>query len=410
MKINLGLYMNAKRGFTGSGALNPYAVLNIEQLLQLRDRADKPLSNLNIEVRLARDRSEHWRPTEDGMDAIEEIHWRGAREFDPLKIRGKMLQGPVGSPVSWGRGKLLTSEALESFIAKLRERDRRAKNVLVLWGHADGPRGFLFSLVSEVRGRWGRDILSPLEVENALAKTGEGLEPLKFVCMDACQGACLEFASVLLPHAEFFIASQAPVPGSGWNYGSWPAALNDATNDWEASAITIADNYAANNPRNTSISVIRLDRIVNVLEKLQKVTLQFRNDPVARVQLLDARQAVPTYDKDLRGLVDFVALFDEAASRVASVNLANDCLDLAAAMRDAIAASRVSAELQVQDPMNGCSIFFPTSKSAFGEPWDEITSSIYFEDSAQLSLFKKTGWHELLKLLVPSVARRPQMP
>jgi hypothetical protein len=411
MKINLGLYMNAKRGYTGSGALNAYAVRNIEQLLRLRDQAGKPLSNLNVEVRLARDRSEHRRPSDDGMDTIEEVHWRGAYEFDPLKIRGQLLTGPVGHPVTWGRAKLLTAEALESFIAKLRKRDRRAANVLVLWGHADGPRGLLFSLISEVQGRWGRDILSPLEAEHALSRTGEGLDRLKLVCMDACQGACLEFASVLMPHADYFIASQTPVPGTGWNYESWPAVLNNATADgWETAATGIADDFAASNPRGTSISVLRLDRIANVLRLLRRVTLQFRKDPAARATLLAAREAVRTYDKNLRGLVDFVALFDEAAVRLAPAGLASECHDLAGAMRGAIAVSRVSTDMSADIPMNGCSIFFPTSESAFGEPWDEITRSIYFEDSAQLALFKKTGWHELLKLMVPSVARRPPMP
>ena len=112
----------------------------------------------------------------------------------------------------------------------------------------------------------------------------------------------------------------------------------------------------------------------------------------------------------MRGRVDFVALFEAAALHLASSSLANECSHLAAAMRGTIAASHVSDDVNVQAPMTGCSIFFPTTESAFGDPWDEITRRIYFEDANQLAAFKKTGWHELLKLLVPSVADRPPIP
>lgn len=411
MKINLGLYMNAKRGYNGSGALNSYAVRNIEQLLKLRDRVNNPLSHLNVEVTLARDREEHRRPTFDGMDTTTEIHWKGAYEFDPLKIAGNRVTGPVGDRVRGATAKLLTSTALESFIIKLRNRDRGAENVLVLWGHADGPRGFLFSLVSERGNTFPRDILAPKEVDEALAKSSAGLPRLKFICMDACQGACLEFASVLVPYADYFIASQTPVPGSGWSYDSWPGILNNSTaENWQVTAEEIANDFAINNPFNTSISVIRLKDIDTVLQQLKVITLQFLRDAEARTQLLAARLAVPTYDKNLMGLVDLAALFDGAAMRLQGVSLGGACRELANTMRSAIVCSRVSKDLNDRCPMSGCSIFFPTDTSAYGKPWDEITQRTYFENPAQLALFKSTRWHELLKLLVTESINRPPPP
>lgn len=408
MKINLGLYMNAKRGYNGSGALNSYAVRNIEQLLKLRDRANNPLSSLNVEVTLARDRKEHRRPTADGMDTTTEMHWTGAYEFDPLKIAGSLVMGQVGDRVTGASAKLLTSPALESFITKLRNRDPDAENVLVLWGHADGPRGFLFSLVSERDNTFPRDILAPKEVDEALAKSSAGLPRMKFICMDACQGACLEFASVIAPYADYFIASQTPVPGTGWSYDSWPRILNNSTaENWHVTAEEIANDFAINNPFNTSISVIRLKDVDAVLQKLKMITLQFLGDAGARTQLVAARRAVPTYDKNLMGLVDLAALFDGAALRLHGLPLGGACRQLADSMRSAIVCSRVSKDLNDRCPMSGCSIFFPTETSAYGKPWDEITQRTYFENPAQLAQFKSTQWHELLKLVVTESLTRP---
>lgn len=229
--------------------------------------------------------------------------------------------------------------------------------------------------------------------------------------MDACQGACLEFASVLAPYADYFIASQTPVPGSGWSYDSWPGILNNSTaENWQVTAEEIANDFAINNPFNTSISVIRLKDIDTVLQQLKVIALRFLGDAEARTQLLAARLAVPTYDKNLMGLVDFAALFDGVAMRLRGVSLGGACRELANTMRSAIVCSRVSKDLDDRCPMSGCSIFFPTDTSAFGKPWDEITQRTYFENPAQLALFKSTRWHELLNLLVTESINRPPPP
>ncbi len=409
MNINLGIYMNAKRGYTGSGALNSYAVRNIEQLLR-RLHGSAGLQNLKIDVLLARDAAEHRRPTPDHMDTTLESHWIGAYKIDLGKISTDLVTGPIGHRVMGDRAVLLRSRALELFVTDLRDRDKEAPNVVVLWGHSDGPRGFLFSQFPYKDGSRGRDILSPAEVDAAFKKSGENLPRLKIVCADSCQTACIEFASVLASHAEYFIASQTPVPGTGWNYESWPAILNAATDtNWDETVSEIVGDYAASNPTRTTISGMRLDAIEEVLNKLKVVADKFIADTAARALLQQARKAVATHDQNLRGLVDFVALFDGVSGLLQPGRLADDCRELARMMEAAAFVNRVSGDLKAKYQMHGCSIFFPTAESAFGEPWDEITRKIYFENDKQLTRFKQTGWHKLLALIVPKNVNRPQI-
>jgi hypothetical protein len=403
MKVNLGLYMNAKRSYSGGGELNSYAVRNIEQLLAARSRYR--LANLNVQVLLARDDTEHLRSIRHGFDTQKETHWDGAYEFDPLKIIGESLTGPVGKRVEGDDSFLLRQHALASFISRLRRLDGEA-NALVLWGHADGPRGFLFSLVSKTPGVFKRDILSPLEVERALEESGKNLPRLQLLCMDSCQGACLEFACVLPKFAEYFIASQTPVPGTGWNYGSWPGILNAADGkDWEKTAAEISNDFVSSSPENSSISVLRLDSIEAVRKLLGEVAIQFLNNPSACQKLINARASIPTPGENRGGLVDVVSLFDETANLLGSGQLSDLCIKLSDAMLAATVSSSATADAANNYRLSGCSIFFPIDGISYGEPWNEITKRIYFDSAEQLSSFRKTRWPELMRKLVPSAAR-----
>lgn len=402
MKINFGMYMNAKRGYTGSGKLSKYAVVNIEQLLRLRDAGGT--NNLNIEVLLARDELQHVRPIEDGFDTEFETHWLGARSIDPNAVAGQVLTGQTGTAMFPPKSKLLTNEALEHFVTLLRARSAEAANVLLFWGHCDGPRGLLFSLTNaydrthKPGAEYGRDILSPEEVSAALASSGSGLKKLELVCVDACQSACLEFASMFSEHAQYMVSSQTPVPGSGWNYESWPAILNSLANDdWSGAAKGIASDFGQSNQPKTTISAIDLSKIADVLVLLRAVTAEFLIDDEARASLVAARLSVATPDNNLSGLVDIVALFDATHKLLADGKLKNDCSTLVNATKAAVLSSHASKDLN-QFSLNGCSIFFPTAQSSYGPPWDDITKRIYFENNRQLALFKKTGWHNLLKI------------
>lgn len=406
MKVNLGLYMNARRSYTGSGQLNPYAVRNIEQLLRLRSQGG--LVNLNVEVLLARDNLHHWRPTPDAMDTKQETHWTDAFAFDPLSIKGDFLKGPPtgGTPVQGKGANLLREATLTGFVSKVRGRDTEAPNVLVLWGHADGPRGFLFSMVSKPQGVFERDILSPLEVELALKKSGEGLPPLKLLCMDSCQGACLEFACVLPDFAEYFVASQTPVPGTGWNYESWPGILDASKGkQWREIAAEIAYNFATSNPENSSISVIDLKKVGKVSSLLGQVTRAFLKDASACQKLMAVRKSIPTPGGNRSGLVDVSELFFQTANRLQRGPLFELCRKLDDAMRDATDTTLPAINYVRDFQLSGCSIFFPIPGESYGGPWHEITKKIYFDDKQQLSSFRKTKWPELMRKLVPSAAR-----
>lgn len=406
-RINLGIYMNAKRGYEGSGALNMYAVRNIEQLLRLRSHT--PLSNLNIDIRVSRDALAHRRMTHDGLDSSKENHWIGTREFSPSMIVGDVVSGAVGYRINDPYSRLLSSTALSDFIRHIQKRDASADTAVVLWGHADGPCGFLFSLTNayEIIGReaskvdYHRDILSPMDVEIALKKNGCGSRKLQLICLDSCQSACLEFASVLAPYARYLISSQTYVPGSGWNYETWPLHLNNMLTDkWREAAINIAEDFAISQPVNTTISVIDLQEISSVLKALQVLTASFANEPALYSKLFAIRKKIETPDANHGGLVDLVTLFNAVAQEFQGCVIATQATYLVEATKRAVIKSVVSMDLPQKFNLSGCSIFFPTDKSKTMRYWDDIRRRVYFENDRQLQLFKKTGWHNLLKKML----------
>ncbi|MEO8136659.1 MAG: clostripain-related cysteine peptidase [Betaproteobacteria bacterium] len=411
MAVKLGMYMNAKRAFEDTAPLDANAVTNIEQLVTLRD-GDR-LQGVDVLIRLSRDQLEHHRQTPDGLDSVSEKHWLGTREFALKEIPGAQLRGTVGRKLTGSVAKMLTAPSLSDFVTKLRTGDRAAKRILLLWGHADAPMGVLFARPPTVTGRavavtaavggggrLQRDILSPSDVQRAFADSLPNGAMLDLVCFDACQGASLEFASLLAGHVRYLISSQTPVPGAGWNYASWPALLRGmTTRNRKETAIAVARDFAALGARESSISVIELSGVANVLKALKVVSSSLLASEKLRQELMAIRRKIPTHDADRGGSADLVTLFEKASTAFAkNRQFARQCAAVASAASAAIVESLLAPDLANRIPLRGWSIFMPTEASGFGPPFDAITDSVYFRNLDQLRAFKRTGWHRFVEM------------
>jgi hypothetical protein len=429
MATRLGLYMNARRAIEGTGDLNGNAVTNVEQLVGLRDAGR--LDRVDVLIRLSRDLAEHRRQSEDGLDSTVEPMWEGVREFRLDEIHGARLTPGIGRVPRGSGAKMLTAPGLASFLHALAKGADPATTTLVLWGHADGPSGVLFARppglatpanamrpapAGRVARRAGamardqapgasggnhlaRDILSPADAQKAFAGFDVRTGKLGLICFDACQAACIEFASLLAPHAELLIASQTPVPGAGWNYGSWPALLSGISKSKrKARAVAIAADFAKSQGRNLSISVTDLSKVPAIVAALKPVSDALIASQSLRAAFRKVRARVPTPDRDVGGTVDLIGLFTAAGSMLAKHDavFARHCDRVAAAARRAIAIAHRSADIPKRVPLEGLSIYYPTPKSGLGDLWDDITDQIYFGNPNQLRAFKASRWHEFL--------------
>lgn len=113
----------------------------------------------------------------------------------------------------------------------------------VLWNHGSGSiSGVCFDELHD------EDSLSVTEIGAALQYTAQHMtDRFRFVGFDACLMATAEAANILVPHADYMIASQETEAGSGWDYtqlGTWLHENPDA--DGTAVGKVICDGlYAA---------------------------------------------------------------------------------------------------------------------------------------------------------------------
>ncbi len=85
---------------------------------------------------------------------------------------------------------------------------------LILWNHGGGSiSGVCFDEV------FGYDSLTLPELDKALNDSYDSMtEKFEFIGFDACLMATLETANILVPYADYMIASQETEPGNGWDY------------------------------------------------------------------------------------------------------------------------------------------------------------------------------------------------
>lgn len=154
-------------------------------------------------------------------------------------------------------------ETLSDFIRYCAENFPAERNVIILWDHGGGYKGFGADELND----YGSP-MSPLGLMDALDAGGLYFDIIGF---DACMMASYEMAYSLCGYGRYMVASEEIVPKGGWDYDKWLSALARApkTDSLELCKL-IVDTYmdwcrinAPGIKNNLSVvDLVRLDRTV----------------------------------------------------------------------------------------------------------------------------------------------------
>lgn len=153
---------------------------------------------------------------------------------------------------------------------------------LVLWDHGSGP---LYGACYDERTD---DLLSLIEIQTALRESerANGFK-LDFIGFDACLMGSFEVARYLENTAEYLVASEELIPGTGWNYKKWLSWLRENPNaPSQDIAKRIIDTYIDENTGYLSDEAVTLSAID--LSKIDKLGVEFEKFSVGLIRALDS--------------------------------------------------------------------------------------------------------------------------
>lgn len=113
------------------------------------------------------------------------------------------------------------SDTLSGFLRFCYENYPAEKYALIMWDHGGG------SINGICEDALYSDSLSMQEVVKGLRESPFGKEKLDWIGFDACLMASVEIAKLISPYADYMIASEESVPGSGWDYSFLKGIEND---------------------------------------------------------------------------------------------------------------------------------------------------------------------------------------
>ncbi|MDD5018629.1 MAG: clostripain-related cysteine peptidase, partial [Eubacteriales bacterium] len=250
------------------------------------------------------------------------------------------------------------SGTLAEFLSYAQSNYTADKKALFFWDHGGGSiMGFGADELFNYDGLW----LS--EMAAAFRDSYDG-QPYDLIGFDACLMASVETASILVPYAEYMVASEEIEPGGGWNYEYLFGQLaQNPDMAGEELGIAVTDGYydkylGTEMESIITCSVIDLSKIPALEESLAAFAGGLSGSvtaPETMSTLAVARQTAESYGDapgqvsfDMIDLYDFVDLQEDADQTLSS--------DLLAAIEDAVV-YEVSGFQRMYS--YGLSIYFP---------------------------------------------------
>ncbi len=158
----------------------------------------------------------------------------------------------------------------QSFLLWGLDKFSASKMGLVFWDHGGGSvSGVCFDEKFD-------DSLDLIEIDEALTGIHDKLPgKFEFIGFDACLMSTIEVANMLVPHANYMVASEELEPGRGWNYTGFGEYLDahPKCNGREL-GIAIADAFYEDccdswgTEKETTLAVTDLSKLDNLIEKL----------------------------------------------------------------------------------------------------------------------------------------------
>lgn len=270
-------------------------------------------------------------------------------------------------------------ETLRDFITWTINEYPSDKYSLVLWNHGGG------SIVGYGYDENFRSLLSLNDIQRALEESYQKTrKKFELIGFDACLMATIETANMLVPYANYMIASQELEPGHGWDYTPIAMALvvNPDINGADlGNRIMEGFRSQAKKMRTEdfiTLSVIDLKQIPSVIQKLDNFVNKAGNDiqydPSRFNNIARARSRAEDYGNSQESSTDMVDIVDIAN------NLRNiyptESKELITEIQKAVVGKIYG---RAKPRSNGLSIFFP------GKNKSKFEDNVYFYKELEFS-------------------------
>jgi len=358
-----------------AGADNDLAQRVLEDLDEL-EAAGAP-DGMNIVLQI--DRGE--RADESGES------WAGARRYllaadqEPQRIGSTLLEEP--GPVNMG-----DPRTLQAFIRWGRESYPAQHVALWLWGYGGDWRNM-------TADQSGADVLTLLELGEALAGALSGGPQLDLVALDTGYGDQLAALARLQPYARYALLSGGLPPQQGWHFQTLLAELQ-ATSPADGSALAAA--MAQHLPPAeaaplASVTAVDLQGVAPLLAALQALGDRLQAEPaLGAAAMADARRSARPFaaaDPALSGefaVVDLGRFAAILAQLSPDPSLAEAAAELHEAVQEAILAPEGNAAL---------TLYFPATAGEYDGRYDELAAG---------------GWRETLQAYYEERLNGPPAP
>ncbi len=256
----------------------------------------------------------------------------------------------------------------QSFLLWGLDKFAASKMGIVFWDHGGGSvSGVCFDEKFD-------DSLDLIEIDEALTGVHDKLPgKFEFIGFDACLMSTIEVANMLVPHANYMVASEELEPGRGWNYTGFGEYLDahPKCNGREL-GIAIADAFyddccdSWGTEKETTLAVTDLSKLDNLIEKLN-TALSEMYEASADTAVLPVMIRNISNAKNFGGnnktegytnMVDLGAILKSVESYVPSSTAAQK------ALKDTIVYNKLG---QNEKDATGLSTYYPLSVNYSGE-------------------------------------------
>lgn len=241
------------------------------------------------------------------------------------------------------------------------------KYSLVFWDHGGGAVGGNGTVGNDETK--GGDALSLPEIKQAISNvTTLYKTKFDFIGFDTCLMATIETANMLVPYADYMVASEELEPGTGWDYNAWLSTIknNPAISTLDISKKIIDSYYASFNSnvdeqKTVTLSAIQLNKVAALTTALDNLAKKAGNNlnstpDVVRIEIGQGREKSESYGQqanDDSGMIDL----GDFVSKL-SATYSTEATNVKTAIANAVAYNkRGSAKPKAQ----GLSIYLPSS-------------------------------------------------
>ena len=298
----------------------------------------------------------------------------GAKEWQNYGISSSKLQryviydGTIRLVDEVSDANMGDKATFQSFILWGLDKYAASKMGIIFWDHGGGSvSGVCFDEKHD-------DSLDLIEIDEALTGVHDKLSgKFEFIGFDACLMSTIEVANMLVPHANYMVASEELEPGKGWNYTGFGEYLDSNPKcDGRELGIAIADAFyddccdSWGSEKETTLAVTDLSKLDNLITKLN-AALGEMYEASADTSVLPVMVRNISNAKNFGGnnktegytnMVDLGAILESVESYVPSSQAAQQ------ALKDTIVYNKIG---QNERGATGLSTYYPLSVNYSGE-------------------------------------------